>query len=494
MSQRKQYIALDLGGSARCVVGTFDGEALALDVIGRFPNPYVRTLDQVYWNALGLFDYVKQSLRQVVSQFGISNLTSLGVDAMGVAFALLDASGNLLSNPHYSRLPQQQAVLNRAFKRVRPDKIYQQTGLPTGRLNSLYGLLALQMENPTLLDTAVTFLMLPDLINYWLTGQIASEYTIASTSHLFDARNRDWAYPLIADMQLPAYIFPEIIEPGQVLARLHSTVTAETGLPAIPVVATASHDTAAAVTAVPSTQSNIAYLSSGTWGMVGVELKEPILTTKAQKQNFANEGGAGQTIRFINNNLNLWLVQECQRIWAEQGHVYSWENLVTLAEQSDSFVAHIDPNATEFFLPANMPQAVQQFCRRTGQAVPQTPGQIIRVILESLAFGYREAIDKLSEILWWKPDILHLIGGGGRNRLLNQFAANAAGLPVVVGPFEATSLGNILMQMVAVGDLSTLEEGRALVAASFPTETYLPTDLGKWVEIQYNSIKAQDVE
>jgi sugar (pentulose or hexulose) kinase len=494
MGQPKRYIALDLGGSARCVVGAFDGETLSLDVIGRFQNPYVRTLDQVYWNVLGLFDHVKHSLRRVVSQCGASNLASLGVDTMGVAFALLDANGELLNNPHYSRLPQQQAVLDEAFKRVSPDKIYQQTGLQPTRLNSLYGLLAMQLTNTPLLDTAVTFLMLPDLINYWLTGRKASEYTIASTSHLIDARNRDWAFPLIAAMQLPAQIFPEIVEPGQVLARLHTTVTAETGLPAIPVVATASHDTAAAVTAVPSTQSNIAYLSSGTWGMVGAELKEPILTAKAQAYNFANEGGTGRTIRFINNNLNLWLIQECQRTWASQGQAYSWDDLVTLGEQSEQFFARIDPNAPDFFLPANMPQAVQQFCRRTGQVVPQTPGQIIRVILESLAFKYREAIDKLSEILGHKSELLHLVGGGGRNRLLNQFAADATGLPVVVGPFEATSLGNILMQMVAVGDLSTLEEGRALVAASYPTETYLPTDSGKWVEILYNSIEAQGAD
>jgi sugar (pentulose or hexulose) kinase len=490
MSHLKRYIALDLGGSARCVVGAFDGETLSLEVLRRFKNPYVHTLDQVYWDVLALFGQVKQTLQQVVSQYGPSYLASLGVDTMGIAFALLAANGELLSNPRYSRLSQQQAILAEAFNRVEPARIYQQTGLQPAKLNSLYGLLAMQLANAPLLDAASTFLMLPDLINYWLTGRIASEYTIASTSHLLNARTKNWAYPLITTMQLPTHILPEIIEPGQVLAELHSSVMAETGLPGISVVATASHDTAAAVAAVPATQPNYAYLSSGTWGMVGVELEVPILTAKAQQYHFANEGGAGQTIRFVNNNLNLWLVQECRRIWARPGQTYSWDDLVILAEQSEPFVAVVDPNAADFFLPVNMPQAVQQFCRRTGQAVPQTPGQIIRVILESLAFRYQDAVEKLSEILGRKPDILHIIGGGGRNRLLNQFAANATGLPVIVGPFEATSAGNILVQMIALGDLSNLAEGRELVRRSFPTETYTPQNTGVWNE-QYRRYLAK---
>ncbi|MCP4198715.1 MAG: rhamnulokinase [Proteobacteria bacterium] len=491
MSRLKKYIALDLGGTARCVVGAFDGETLSLEVIGRFDTPYVGALDKVYWDVLGLFGNVQQSLQQVVSRYDAAHLASLGVDTMGIAFALLDAGGELLSNPLYSRLPQQTTLLAEAFKRMGPDQIYQHTGLQPAKLNSLYGLLALQLACSPLLDAADTFLMLPDLINYWLSGRIANEYTIASTSHLLDARTRNWAYPLIAAMQLPTHIFPEIIEPGQVLAELHPSVTAVTGLSAIPVVATASHDTAAAVAAVPASQPHFAYLSSGTWGMVGVELEVPNLTANAQRYQFANEGGAGQMIRFVNNNLNLWLVQECRRHWAKHGRVFDWDDLVTLAEQSEPFLAVIDPNAAEFFLPDSMPQAIQQFCRRTGQTVPQTPGQIVRVILESLAFKYREAVDKLSDIQGRKPEVLHIIGGGGRNRLLNQFAANACGLPVIVGPFEATSAGNILMQMVALGDLSNLEEGRALIRRSFSTETNIPQNVRVWNENYLRSLSTK---
>ncbi len=482
MSRRKRYIALDLGGTARCVAGAFDGETLSLEVIDRFQNPYVRTLDQVYWDVLGLFARVKQSLQQVVAKFGASDLASLGVDTMGGAFALLDANGELLGNPRYSRLPQKADVLAEAYKRVEPDRIYQQTGLLPTKLNSLYGLLALQFANSPLLDAAGSFLMLPDLCNYWLTGRIASEYTIASTSHLLDARTRDWARPLLAEMQLSAQLFPEIIEPGQILAGLHASVITETGLPALPVVATASHDTAAAIAAVPATESNYAYLSSGTWGMVGAELAAPILTAQAQTYQFANEGGVERTIRFINNNLNLWLVQGCQRFWARQGQDYSWEDLVFLAEQSEPFAAFVDPNAAEFFLPSDMPQALRAYCLRTGQAVPQTPGQIIRIILESLAFRYRDVIERLSEILGREPAVIHVVGGGGRNRLLNQCVANATGLPIIVGPFEATSAGNILMQMIALGDLADVEQGRELVRRSFPTETTIPQDTGAWNE------------
>lgn len=482
MSRLKRYIVLDLGGSARCVVGSFDGDTLTLEVVSRFENSYVRVLDQVHWNALGLFDDVKQGLERVKRRFGPSNLASIGVDTMGVSFALLDRRGELVSNLHYSRIPQESTILEEAFRRMPPEEIYRQTGLQLTKLNSLYYLLVMQLARSPLLGIAHTFLMYPDLINYWLTGRIASEYTIASTSHLLNACTKTWAGPLLEAMRLPSHIFPEIVVPGQVFEMLHPSITREFDLPSMPVVATASHDTAAAVAAIPVTHRYYAYLSSGTWGLLGAEVPQPVLTDQARQNNFANEGGANNNIRFVNNNVNLWLLQECRRGWANQGQAYSWDDLVTLAEQSKPFMAFIDPNAPEFLVPADMPQAIQQFCRRSGQAVPQTPGQIIRVILESLAFRYRATIDKLSEILGREPEVLHILGGGGRNRLLNQFAANAANLPAIAGPFEATSAGNILGQMVALGDLSDLAEGRELIRQSFPTESYTPQDTGPWNE------------
>jgi len=288
-------------------------------------------------------------------------------------------------------------------------------------------------------------------------------------------------------VDLPGHIFPKVILPGQVFETLHPAVRRETGLPSIPVVATASHDTAAAVAAIPAVHQNYAYLSSGTWGLLGAEVPQPILTDPAREHNFANEGGVNG-IRFIKNNVNLWLLQECRRVWAGQGQNYGWDELVTLADQSEPFIAFVDPNATDFLVPVDMPQAIRQFCRQTGQTVPQTPGQIVRVILESLAFKYRESIEKLAEIQGQKPETLHILGGGGRNRLLNQFAANAAGIPVIAGPYEAASVGNILLQMIALGDLESQKEGRELVRRSFPTDVYLPADIAVWNE-QYARYK-----
>ena len=478
----KCYIALDLGGSARCVVGSFDGETLVLEAISRFPNPFVRTLAWVYWDALGLFAAVTESLRQVAERYKRSHLAGLGVDAMGGAFALLDGNGELLGNPRYSRLPHQADVLAEAFRRVPPEHIFEQTGLQPSKMKALYGLLDMQLAASPQLHAANTLLMLPDLMNYWLSGRIATEYTIASTSHLLNARTRDWARPLLAAMQLPTHILPEIVQPGHALGSLHPTVIADTRLPPLPVIATASHDTAAAIAAIPVTAEYWAFLSSGTWGMVGAELEAPILTDQAREYGFANEGGVGGTVRFIHNNLNLWLLQACRRAWRRQGQDNGWDELVRLAEQSEPFLAAIDPNHPAFLMPEDMPQAIRAFCRDTGQVVPQTRGQIVRVILESLSFIYRDAVDRLAEIQGRKPEVLHLIGGGGCNRLLNQFAANATGLPVIVGPFEATAAGNVIMQMIALGDLSSVAEGRELIRRSFPTETFVPQDTAVWDE------------
>jgi sugar (pentulose or hexulose) kinase len=339
------------------------------------------------------------------------------------------------------------------------------------------------------LEIAQTFLMLPDLINYWLTGRVACEYTIASTSHLLEACTKQWAYPLMEAMGIPTRIFPEIVEPGQVLEKLHHTVVEETGLGPIPVVATASHDTAAAVATVPAQVDNHpleetfhAYLSSGTWGLLGTELSRPLLSEKALTYNFANEGGPLGTIRLLNNALNLWLLQECQRIWALEGKDYTWGEMVQMAERVEPLIAFIDPHAPEFLTPEHMPKQLQAACHQTGQRVPETKGGIIRMILESLAFKYRYTIEKLADILGKKPQVLHIVGGGGRNKMLSQFAANAINIPVVTGPYEATSIGNIIMQMIATGDLTSLEEGRELVSVSFPIETYLPVDSDVWEE------------
>jgi sugar (pentulose or hexulose) kinase len=473
-------MALDLGGSARCTVGEYNGDGLTVEVLRRFNNPYVRILDEVFWNAPALFAEVTESLKQVAGVYDPASFAGVGIDTMGIAFALLDANGALVGIPYYHRLPQDPAIHEAAYSRMDREKLFTLTGMQPDRLHSLHGLLALRMDGSPLLDIANTFLMYADLLNYWLTGRIASEYTVATLSHLIDVRKRRWALDLIETMYLPSNIFPEIIEPGTVWGELHPSVRLETDLPAIPVMAVGSHDTASAIAAVPASNERHAYVSSGTFGMIGVEITEPILTKKALDYTYSNEGGVANTIRFIHNNINLWLVKECRRIWAEEGKAYTWEELTSLAEKSEPFTAFIDPNAPKFALPSNMPEAIRQFCSKTGQFKPQTEGQMSRVILESLAFMYRDAVDKLTEITGRRPEVLHIVGGGGRSRLLNQFAANATRMPVIAGPYEATSIGNIIVQMIGSGALSNLAEGRELVRRSFPTETFTPKDTDMW--------------
>lgn len=483
MARSKKYIALDLGGSARCVVGSFDGKKLSLDVVSRFNNHPVRILDQVYWDVLPLFAGLKQGLQQAQKAHG-SELVSVGVDTMGVAFALLDRQGRLLGNPVYHRLPQSEAIRREAFARMSKEDIFQITGLQWARLDSLYSLLVMKRTDSPLLELARTFLMLPDLINYWLTGSAACEYTIASTSHLLDARTKTWSTPLLEAMGIPANIFPKIMQPGQVLARLHSAVAKETGLHQIPVVTTASHDTAAAFVAGPVKAHPYACLSSGTWGLLGTMLSRPMLTSKVAAHNFANEGGVSGTIRLLHNSINLWPAQECRRIWAGSGENFGWEALAEMAALAKPFVSFIDFDAPVFKLPAHMPATIQAVCRQTGQNVPHTKGEIIRVILENLAFKYRHALDKLTDILGEQPQVLHIVGGGGRNKLLCQFAANALNVPVIAGPFEATSVGNIIVQMIAGRELANLDQARQLIRASFPTRIYLPTNSSRW-QAQY---------
>jgi len=484
MARVRNYLALDLGGSARCVVGSFDGQKLSLDLVSRFETPYVHVLDQVYWDVLALFSEVKDSLRRAHQRYR-GDLVSVGVDTCGVAFALLDAQGRLVGNPLYHRRAQAKDVLEAAFERVPKEDIFRTTGLQLEHLNTLYWLVAMVIADAPALRISHTFLMLADLINYWLTGHVVSEYTAASTSHMLNARTKQWAVPLIEAMGISPRIFPEIIQPGQVIGNLHQGMSEETGLSPLPVVATAAHDTAAAVASVPATADDFAFLILGTWGLLGAEVGQPILTEKVAHFNFTNKGGVFGNILLHYTGLSLWLVQECRRAWALEGKTYTWAELIQMSEQARPFTAYIDNDVPQFLLPQHMPRQIQEICRETGQPVPRSHGAIMRVILESLALKYRYVLDRLADILGEKPQALHIVGGGGRNRLLCQFCADATNLPVITGPYEATCVGNILMQMVATGELASHEEGRDLVRASFPSETFTPADRDLWEE-QYN--------
>jgi rhamnulokinase len=489
MGKQKKFLAFDIGASnGRCVVGSFDGSTLGLEVLTRFENFHVRIHDHLHWDMLGLFSHMKDSLRKAVAEYG-SEIAGIGVDTWGLDFALLDKQGNLIGNPFMYRDPQTEGMLEEAYKMMPREEIFEITGLQFMRINTLYQLLAMVKSNHPALEVAHTFLTVPDLLNYWLSGRAVVEYTNASTTQLLDARTRGWSLPLIRAMGIPERIFPEIIEAGEVLGNLQASVMEETGMPKAPVFAPATHDTGSAVVSVPADTEYFAYLSSGTWGLLGTELPEPLLTPKVQKYNFGNEGGVCGTIRLLRNITNMWIPQECRRIWTQEGLEYSWDDLCEMAAAAPLFIGCVDPNAPEFLLPQNMPVMIRETCAKTGQAVPQTHGEIIRVAFESLAFKYRYTIEELTDIVGKPPEVLHIVGGGSQNALLCQWAANVLNRPVVAGPDEATTVGNLVMQLIAAGEISNLEEGRALIRGSFPTTTYLPRETDRWEEAYQKFLK-----
>jgi rhamnulokinase len=486
MTKTTNFLAFDLGAeSGRVVMGRFDGDGkLSLEEVHRFPNGPVRVHQSLYWNVLSLFAEIKRGLAKTVAQYG-RDLSALGLDTWGVDFALLDGNGDLMGNPHHYRDSRNDGMVERLAELVPREEVFEQTGIQFMQLNSLCQLLAMSLQKSPALETAATFLMVPDLFNYWLTGRKVCEYTDASTSQCYDSRRVQWAIPLLEKLHLPAHIFPQVVQPGTELGLLLPEVAEETGAGPIPVIAPGSHDTASAVAAVPvaeTAETSFAYISSGTWSLVGVETDTPVITPQSLAYNFTNEGGVQNTIRLLKNVMGLWLVQECRRTWAQQGQELSYVELADLAREAIPFAALIEPDDTSFLAPGDMPARMRDFCLRTGQLPPATKGGFIRCALESLAFKYRWVIDKAEELTNRSVTVVHIVGGGSQNRLLNQFAANATGRPVVTGPVEATAIGNILMQMLAVGQIGSLREGRALVRRSFPLETYEPQETAAWAE------------
>jgi rhamnulokinase len=474
------FLAFDLGAaSGRAVIGRFDGERLALEEVHRFPNGPVRVPDGLHWDTLRLYSELKYGLTKAAREHG-PELVSLGLDTWGVDFALLDKRGALLGNPYHYRDARIEGMLEEAFRQVPREKIFEQTGIQFLPINTLYQLLSMVVHESSLLSVADTLLMTPDLFNYWLTGQKVSERTIASTSQCFNPNTGNWATSLVESMGIPSHIFPEIVQPGAVLGKLLPAVADETVAQGVSVVAPGCHDTACAVAAVPAESKHYAYLSSGTWSIVGAEVFKPVITTRSLAHNFTNEGGVCGTIRLLNNITGLWLIQECRRTWTAEGETFSYDDITRLAQAAPSFTAVIDTDAGEFLAPGDMPARIHDFCLRTGQKLPKSRGAIARTVLESLTLKYRWTLEKLEELLGCRLEPLHVVGGGSRNQLLNQFTADATGRPVVAGPVEATAAGNVLMQMLALGHIASLEEGRDLIRRSFELRTYLPRQTGRW--------------
>ena len=480
MSTALHFVAFDLGAeSGRAMVGHFDGARIALSDVHRFLTGPTVLPDGLHWDVLRFWNEIKHSLGLVAAQFG-RDLAGIGLDTWGVDSALLDRDGALIGNPYHYRDSRTDGMYAEAFRRVSREEIFEATGIQFMEINTLYQLLSMVVRRSPLLDAASTLLMIPDLFNYWLTGRKVCEFSEATTSQCYDPRAGDWAWPLLERLGIPTRIFTEVVPTGTTLGPLAAQVADEVGLGRVPVIAPACHDTGSAVAAVPAAGPGFAWISSGTWSIMGSEELRPVISAQSLAYNFTNEGGVGNTFRFSRNIMGLWLVQECRRTWARQGEERSYAELTEMAAAAPPFLAVVDPDCPEFVKPGDMPARIRAYCQATGQRVPETPGQVVRCALEGLALKYRWVLERLEEMLGHRLDPLHIVGGGTQNRLLSQFTADCIGRQVITGPVEATATGNVLVQAMAQGHLGSLAEAREVVRRSYELSTFEPRERAGW--------------
>ncbi len=479
MSKNLVCLAVDLGaGSGRVVAGIYNSTRLKLVELNRFPNDPVKQVDGWHWNFDGLLAHIKQGIALAVKKYGDA-VVSVGVDTWGVDYGLLDSDGKLLDAPFQYRDSRTQGMQEEAFRRMPRKEIYQRTGIQFMFFNTLFQLLA-EANSPSRLEKAERLLFMPDLIHYFLTGICASEKSIASTSQLLNPYTQEWERDVIKAMGLPDKIFGKLVDAGTMLGELQPGVSSEVGAKRLQVVAPAGHDTASAVVGVPAEESEPVFLSSGTWSCMGRELNRPAISEESFRAAFSNEGGVFGTTCFLKNIAGMWLLQESKRVWDAAGKSVSYSDLIAQAGKSPPFTAFIDPDAPGFQAPANMVDAFAGFCRRNGQMAPTDLGACTRMILESLALKYRSVKESLAQVTGKPVDRIYIVGGGSQNHLLNQFTADASNCIVVAGPVEATSIGNIIMQLYALGEVGSLTEGRALVRRSFETKIFEPKNAGAW--------------
>ncbi|HEX9018014.1 MAG TPA: rhamnulokinase family protein [Anaerolineaceae bacterium] len=475
-SAKYNLLAVDLGAeSGRAILGIFDGEQLQLSEVHRFPNTPVLLPEGLHWDALKLWAEIRSGLALAVQQTG-GRLAGLGLDTWGVDFGLLDRTGALIGNPTHYRDSRTDGMLEQVFQRVPRAEIFAQTGIQFMQLNTLYQLYAMVASHSPQLSVAATFLTMPDLFNYWLTGQKACEFSNATTTQCYDPRRKTWARPILQRLGIPDQIFPEIVPSGTLLGDLRKPVAEEAGIVRLPVIAPACHDTGSAVAAIPAAETgeDFAWISSGTWSIMGVTVPEPVITEQSLACSVTNEGGINHTFRLSKNIIGLWPVQESRRTWARQGHDYTYDELTSLAAAAEPLRSVVDPDHADFLKPGDMPARVRVYCERTGQPVPETDGQVVRCLLESVALKYRWTLERLERLHGKRLDSIHIAGGGTKNRLLSQFAANATLRPVITGPVEATAIGNLLVQAMALGVIGSLEDAHQVVRRSFAMQTFTP--------------------
>jgi len=466
-------LAFDLGASSgKAVAGRFDGQRLYVDEIHRFRNDPVRASGRLHWDILRLLHAIKVGIG-LAANAGLGEIESLAIDAWGCDFGLLDRHGELIGNPAHYRDELVRGAMEEALQIVPRPEIFSRTGCQFLPINTLYQLFALRRARAETLERAATLLLIPDLLRFFLTGESTTESTIASTTQFLGIADGEWDRALLERLGLPSSLLTAIVAPATPAGRLLAEVASEIGIAAIPVSTVAGHDTASAVAAVPA-DGRFAFLSSGTWSLLGTELQRPIVDERALAWNFTNEVGIGGTYRLLRNIMGLWLVEGCRRAWERQGRWPGYEAIAAATREATAFQATIDPNDASFLNPVDMPDAIAAYCRATGQTPPQSPGSLMRCVLESLALAYRAALERTEALTGYRFPGLHVVGGGTRNETLLQFTADAIGRPVWSGPTEATAIGNLLGQLMASGRIADVDEGRALVRESFPIHTFEP--------------------
>jgi rhamnulokinase len=487
-----KYIAFDLGAeSGRALVGSYSGHILHIEEIHRFTNNPLKIQGHLHWDVSALFKEIKTGLKLAVQQ-GYSDPRSIGIDTWGVDFGFAGNDGTLSGLPYCYRDGRTSQIAGKVYEKIPRRELYSLTGIQFLQFNSIFQLYSALLAGEPALQSTGSLLFMPDLFNFLLTGVKKNEYTITSTSQLLNAENRSYDRRIFSALNLPLDLTLPIVMPGTVLGKLLPEICAETGLNNPDVVAVGCHDTASAIAAIPAQKNNWAYLSSGTWSIIGIETQKPIINEQSLQNNFSNEGGVFGTIRFLKNVSGLWLLQQTRKCLRRQQHdrAYDYDELVQLALESKAFLCILNPDDSLFLNPPDMLESIRTYCRKTGQNVPRSPGEFTRCILESLALKYKSVLAEINAVTGVPVELLHIVGGGSKNDLLNQFTADACGIPVVAGPVEATAIGNLLVQVMIHNKIDSLSAGREIIANSFPLKTYLPDQATKWNDIarQYQSL------
>ncbi|MCI8834095.1 MAG: rhamnulokinase [Ruminococcus sp.] len=475
---KKQVLAFDFGGgSGRAILGSLKDGRIHMEEVYRFSNDPVTVNGTMYWDTLRHFFEMKQGIVKAKQKGGFE---SIGIDTWGVDFGLLDAHGDLLESAVHYRDDRTVGMQEEVFRVIPKERVYELTGLQFENFNTIFQLYALVKKRPWILEKADTFLLMPDLFNYFLTGEKRAEFTMAATTQLLDAREKKWSKEILNALQIPERILPEIVPSGTVVGELREEICRELGVEPAKVIAITGHDTQSAVISVPTQEKDFMFISCGTWSLFGTELDAPVIGEKSMKCNISNEGGYANTTTLLKNIIGLWLAQESRRQWIREGQEYSFGELEKLALEAEPFQSFIDPDAPEFVPAGNIPERIREFCRRTGQKVPQTTGEIMCCINQSLALKYRYALEQIESCTEKHYPVIHMIGGGIQSKLLCQMTAGANGRKVIAGPVEATALGNIAVQMMALGEIKDVAEARRIIADSETTYEYLPQDVEKW--------------